>query len=127
MIRRSLVEAPLTLDPDVVGAVDHDLRDAVVREQPLERSMAERIVRNLGGEPLPIVARDSLLLRKVVPRVGQHLLAERRRIEIRIEQPRSEDADDGEVHPVLELGERVVLAGRDGRACSRQALVKVHG
>ena len=57
------VEEPaVSLDPDVVGAVDHDLRDTVVREQPLEWAVAERVVGNRRGEPLAIVARDSLLV-----------------------------------------------------------------
>ena len=44
---RRLVEPALALDPDLVGAVDHDLRDRVVGEQPLERAVAEDVVGDL--------------------------------------------------------------------------------
>ena len=76
-----LVEAALALDPDVVRAVDHDLGHAVVGEQPLERAVAERVVGDLVGEALAVVARDARLLREVAPRVREHLLAQRRRVD----------------------------------------------
>ena len=42
-----LVEATLSLDPDVVRAVDHDLADAVVDQEPLQRPVAEDVICDL--------------------------------------------------------------------------------
>ena len=50
-----LVEPALALDPDVVRAVDHDLRHAVVREEPLQGPVGEDVVRDLRGDPVAIV------------------------------------------------------------------------
>ena len=123
-----LVEAALALDPDVVRAVDHDLGHAVVGEQPLERAVAEDVVGDLGGEPLAVVARDARLLRELAPRVGEHPLAQRRRVEVGVEQLRPEVADDREVDAVLDLGERVVAARRASRGPGGcQTLVQIHG
>ena len=103
-----LVETSLPLDPDVERPVHHDLGHAFVRKQPFERPVAERVVGDLGGEPLAVVAREALLLRKVAPRVVENLFAQSRGIESGVEQARAEYADHGEVNPVLELCERIV-------------------
>ena len=49
--QRRLREPAVALDPDVVRAVDHDLRDRRIGEQPLERAVAEDVVGDLGCEP----------------------------------------------------------------------------
>ena len=54
-----LVERAPALDPDLVRAVDHDLRDRVVGEQALERPVAEDVVGDLAREALAVVARDA--------------------------------------------------------------------
>ena len=56
-----LVELALALDPDLAGAVDHDLRDRVVGEQALERPVAEDVVGDLLAETLAVVARQRRL------------------------------------------------------------------
>ena len=52
---RRLEQTALTLDPDIERAVDHDLRHALVREEPLERSMSEDVVRDRRGDHFSIV------------------------------------------------------------------------
>ena len=72
----ALVETAATLDPDLVGAVDHDLGHALVGEEPLERAVAEDVVGDLERDPLPVVARDPRLLGELVADVREHPLAE---------------------------------------------------
>ena len=67
-------EATRTLDPDVIGAVDHDLGHALVSEEPLERAVAKDVVGDLEGDPLPVVARDPGLLGELVADVREHPL-----------------------------------------------------
>ena len=62
---RRLVEAALTLDPDLARPVDHDLRDRVVGEQALERPVAEDVVGDLVREPFPVVPGDARLAREM--------------------------------------------------------------
>ena len=62
---RGLVQPALTLDPDVVGAVDHDLGHAVVRQRPLERPVAKDVVRDLGAEPRAVRSGKPGFLREV--------------------------------------------------------------
>ena len=122
-----LVQAALALDPDVVRAVDHDLGDAVVGQQPLERPVAEDVVGDLGGEPLAVVARRC--------RAPAARCCGCRRAPARaappgrssdVEELRAELADHREVDAVLELGERD-RAGRSARRpCCGEALVEIH-
>src|SRR5439155_24445981 len=56
------VQPSLALDPDVVRAVDHDLRDAVVREQPRQPAVAHDVVGEPADEALAVVTRDPRLL-----------------------------------------------------------------
>ena len=106
-----LVEASLALDPDVERAVDHDLGDAVVGQEPLERAVAEDVVGDLGGEPLAVVSRaipgsaPSCAVMSAVTRSRSAV-----RVDVRVEELRAELADDGEVDPVLDLGERIRTA-----------------
>ncbi len=44
------LDAPVALDPHLVGTVDHDLVDARVGEQRLERPKAERALGDAGRE-----------------------------------------------------------------------------
>ena len=50
----TLVSRPLALEPDVERAVDHDLGDVVVAQVGLERAVAEDVVGDLLGDPLPV-------------------------------------------------------------------------
>ena len=50
------LELALALQPDVERAVDHDLGDAVVAQVGLDRSVAEDVVGDLLGDPLPVHA-----------------------------------------------------------------------
>ena len=93
---RGLVEAALTLDPDLAGAVDHDLRDRVVAEQPLERPVAEDVVGDLVRQTLAVVARDPGLAGEVPFDVGRHAVTQARRASIASRcELRAELADDG--------------------------------
>ncbi len=125
---RRLVEAPLALHPDVVGAVDHDLGHAVVGEEPLERAVAEDVVGDLRDEPVAVVARDADLVGELRPDVRLDPLAQGDGVHARVEELRAQVSDDGEVDPVLQLRERVAPAAR-GRArgtCGGESLVEFH-
>ena len=100
-----LVEATLALDPDVSGPVDHDLRDRVVGEQPLERPVAEDVVGDLLAQALAVVARERRLRREVPPDVDEHAVAQRTRVHRDVEELRPEIADHGEVNLRLQLRE----------------------
>ena len=74
---------PIALDPDVVGAVDHDLGDGVVGEQALERPVAEDVVGELGRDLVALDAREAGLLGQVAADVGEDALAQRGRVDAR--------------------------------------------
>ena len=63
---RDLLDLAVALDEDDVGAVDHDLGDAVVLEQLLDRAVADDVVADVRGELLvqPAVERDALRPRR---------------------------------------------------------------
>ncbi len=52
------LDLPLALDPELVERVAHDLGDAVVGEQRLERPVAERVLEHLLDEALALNRRD---------------------------------------------------------------------
>ena len=70
-----LVELAPALDPDVVGAVAHDLGDRVVREQALERPVAEDVVEDLRREALAVLAGDAGLVVQEPAHVRGHAVA----------------------------------------------------
>ena len=109
-----------TLDPDVLRAVDHDLRDRWIGEQPFERPVAEDVVRDLGREPLAVITREPRLLTELVADLGLDAVANRSAV-FHVEEARPELADEREMDPVLELGEGIasVAVRRDNR-CSRR-------
>jgi hypothetical protein len=117
-----LVEAALALDPDVVGAVDHDLGHAVVCEEPLERAVAERVVGDLVRE----AARGRSRERPVSGmRCWRMSVRTRSRSGLRVhrdvEELRAELADHRQVDAILQLGERIA-AGRLGNRTRRVSL-----
>ena len=71
-----VVQAALPLDPDLVGAVDHDLGDRVVGQQPLDRAVAEDVGRDLLRQRVALVAGQPDLACQVTADVGRHELAE---------------------------------------------------
>src|SRR5689334_18836620 len=120
-------EAALTLDPDVERPVDHDLRHRVVGEQPLDRAMAEDVVRDLVDKAKTVVAREPRLLAQLQPDVPEHAVAQLSGIHVDVEELRAEVADDREMNAVLELGERVAGSGRlDQGTGSGETLVELH-
>ena len=119
-----LVELAAALDPDVVGAVAHDLGDRVVGEQALERPVAEDVVEDLGREPLAILTRDTGLVVQEPAHVRGHAVAELVGIDGDVEQLRSQLGDDAHVNAVLELGERLLIS--DGAALAGDSLVEFH-
>ena len=113
---------PATLDPDVIGPVDHDLGHALVGEEPLERAVAEDVVGDLERDPLPVVARDPGLLGELVADVCEHPLAEVLRVHADVVELRPEVTDDSEVDPALHLREGVVCTrGRRLREVLRRS------
>ncbi len=56
-----LVQPPGALDPDVVRAVDHDLRHRVIGEQALEWAVPEDVVGQLLGEQLTVLLGEAWL------------------------------------------------------------------
>ena len=121
-----LEQPPLTLDPDVEGAVDHDLSDAVVGEEPLEGPVAEDVVGDLRRQPLAVVAREARLLSETSPDVRSDPVAQRVRVHIDVEELRSQIADDRQVDLVLEFRERVLPEGGCDRRRRRESLVEFH-
>jgi hypothetical protein len=121
-----LVEAPLALDPDVEGAVDHDLRHAVICEQPLERPVPEDVVGDFGRDAVAIVAGNSRLSREVRPNVAHHALPERLGVDVHVEELRPEVPDHSEVDAVLQLRERIVPRCGGNRGGGQQSLVQFH-
>jgi hypothetical protein len=110
---RRVVEAPLALDPDIEGPIDHDLRDAVVGKEPLEWPVPENVVGDLRRQSLAVVPRDALLPREVGADVPRDPLSERVWIHVHVEELRTQLSDHREVDPVLELAEGI-SAGRSG-------------
>ena len=110
---RRLVETALTLDPDLARAVDHDLRDRVVGEQALERSVAEDVVGDLVREPFPVVAGDARLAREMAADVGDDAIAHADEVDRLAGELRAELADHEHVDRVLEVGERLLGGRRD--------------
>ena len=117
-------EPAAALDPDVVGAVDHDLGHALVGEESLERTVAEDVVGDFERDPLPVVARDPRLLGQLVPDVCEHPLAEILRVHADVVELRAQVPDDREVDAALDLREGVVDAGNRLRGV--EALVQFH-
>ncbi len=124
---RRLVELAAALDPDVVRAVDHDLRHGVVGQHPLERAVAERVVEDLVDETLAVRARQAALLRHPLADLDGDAAPERLPVDLGVEQLRPEVGDQRGVDAVLDLGEDVapvlVLAG-GVRPCD--ALAELH-
>ena len=104
---RRLVQLAGALDPDVVGAVDHDLGDGVVLEQRLDRPVAERVVGDLLHQPVAVGDREPALLAEPVTDVGQHHRLQLGVVHALVVEPRTEVGDDRQVDPVLQLGERI--------------------
>ena len=123
---RRLVQPALTLDPDLARPVDHDLRDGVVREEALERPVAEDVVGDLRREPLAVVSRDAGLAGEVAPDVGDHAVANADRVDCLAGQLRAELADHEHVDRVLQVGERLPRGGRDRRLGRDESLVELH-
>ena len=101
-----LRQQAVTLDPDVLGAVDHDLRDRRVGEQALERPVAEDVVGDLGREPLPVFTRQPRLVTELVADLGLDAAANGAAV-LDVEEARPELADEREVDPVLQLSEGI--------------------
>jgi hypothetical protein len=98
----------LLLDVDRVRAVAHDLGDAGVVEQPLQRAVAEDVVGELGGQPGALLGRerDPFLLDHLVQLAeddgAQRLLGQRR-----VVHPVAHALEQRLGDAVLEPGERV--------------------
>ena len=101
------MQPSLALDPDVVRAVDHDLRDAVVREQPLQGAVAHDVVGELAHEALAVLTRDPRLLFQSLADHARDVCLRSRPLEVAREQLAPEIVDQLEVDAVLQLGERV--------------------
>ena len=90
-----LLDAPLLLDEDHLGAVDHDVGDLLVLQEQLQRPEAERLVEDLVDEPLALVAvQERVLGVAEVLDDAADLAAERGRVHL---------ADPVHVEPVDEL------------------------
>ena len=100
-------------DVDHVWAVDHDLGDAGIVEQPLQRAVTENVVLDVADEPLPLLRgqRNLLLLDHMVQiRTDQRVqlaLAQRGVVESAA-QPLEQCCRGA----VLELHERVIAGVR---------------
>ena len=109
-------------------SVDHDLRDGRIRQQPLERPVAEDVVRDLGSQPFAVVPREACFLLELRPDLGLDPRTDG--VGVRdIEEPGAELAHQPEMDAVLQVGEWVGRAAVDaahGGARLRKALVELH-
>ena len=87
-------------------AVDHDLRDRRIGEEPLERAVAEDVVRDLGRDRGAVVAGQRRLQRELLGDLRLDPLADGAAV-LDVEETRTELADEREVDSVLQLRERV--------------------
>ena len=97
----------LALDPHVVGRVDHDLRDRVIREQALEGSVAEDVVGQLFDQSLAVLARDAGLAFQAAVDLLHDLRPKPGAVDLGGEDLTSQIVDHPEMYSVLHLGERV--------------------
>ena len=67
-----LHQPAVALEPDAVGAVDHDLGDVAGRAGRLDRAVAEDVVADLLGDPGPVAVAERPVLR------GEHVREDRR-------------------------------------------------
>ena len=105
-------ELPVALDPDVEGTVDHDLRDVVIGEQPLQRPVAEDVICEVLGDLVALSPREAALLQEMTAYVGLHALTQNVGRNLEVEELHAELADDEHVDGVLQLGE--LVRWRDG-------------
>ena len=61
-VTSELLDPALLFDEDVLGAVDHDVGDALFLQQDLERAEAERFVEDLFDQPLALGAVEQRVL-----------------------------------------------------------------
>ena len=109
----TLVELALALEPDVEGAVDHDLGDVGVAQVGLERAVAEDVVGDVLGDPLAVDPGQR-------PVAGGHHVGEHRAdlglqlggLEVGVVQLRAELLQELAVHALLEVLEPVLGASR---------------
>ena len=106
-VDRHLVQAAGPLHPDVMGAVDHDLRDGVVQQQSLQRPMAEDVVGDRLGDGDPVGVRQAGLLGQMSADGGLDPLTQRRLVDVVRVELGAELADDRHVDAVLDVGERI--------------------
>ena len=101
-----LLESALALEPDVERSVDHDLGDAVVAQVRLDRAVAEDVVGDLLGDPLPVRAGQRAVAggHHVGERLANHRL-ELGRAQVRVVQLGPELDQQLLVHALLEVVE----------------------
>ena len=126
-----LDQLALALEPDVRGAVDHDLRHVDVAQVGLQRAVAEDVVRDLLGDPFAVAARQGAVAgSENVGQDGAHLGLELGCLEVGVVELWTELLEQLAVHALLEVLEPVLggfgaRCGRRGRlsgACSRSDL-----
>ena len=103
-------DVPLPLDVDDVGRVHHDLGDAAVAQERLDRAEAEHVVGDLGDQPLALVTgqRRLLVLQGPLQQLA-HLGVELLRRELRVVQLRPDGLDQRPMHLLAQLGQRIGL------------------
>src|SRR5205823_6253716 len=109
------------LDVDRAAVVDHDLRDRVVAQERLQRTVAEDVVRDLPDDVLALLPRERRLLERqhlghgLVDRGLEVVVAGAR---VGVEQTRAEPGDDVLMNAGLEVGEGI----RDDRGALNSRL-----
>jgi hypothetical protein len=97
------VQEAVALDPDVERPVDHDFADVFVREESLERPVADDVVEDVSFETLTIGARETRLLPEslldLLDDAGPHI----REVATGLEELGPDLADDREVEAVLQI------------------------
>ena len=101
------------LDEDLVVAVDHDLGDLRVAEERLQGAVAQDLVSDLLRHPGAVGGRERGLLQLENGLQGlPDPLFELGLLHPRVVQLRAKRLQQRLVHAVLDLGERVLMAGR---------------
>jgi hypothetical protein len=115
------VQAPVALDEDLVGAVDHDLGHRRVGEQRLEHAEADRLVDHLADQARALRGREDRPL--AADHAADHAL--QARTPLRLGQRRELGEVDLLQQPLAVVGD-AVAAGGDAVAVGGDAVAQPH-
>jgi hypothetical protein len=98
-----------SFDPDVGRPVDHDLGNALVSEESLDRTVTEDVVREFLHEALSVRSGNAGFLAEALMHLSPYPIAQCKRGDFCVEQLTAEILDQSEVNTILRLGERILV------------------